>query len=154
MATWKAGAGTWHDGVKPWTVPCDIALPCATQNELDEEDARTLAANGCRFVAEGANMPATAAALDVFEEAGVAHAPGKASNAGGVALSGLEMHQNASFMILGYDELDEQLQSIMTRIHGKCVEYGRENGAVHYRRGANLAGFAHVARALIAQGIG
>ncbi len=100
-------------------------------------------------------MPATAEALDVFEEAGVVHAPGKASNAGGVALSGLEMHQNASFISLGYDELDEQLQSIMTRIHAKCVEYGRgDDGLVHYRRGANLAGFTHVARALIAQGIG
>ena len=150
-----SGVGDWQAGSSPWSVPCEVALPCATQNELDEADATTLADNGCRFIAEGANMPCTAAALRVFEDRGMLHAPGKAANAGGVAMSGLEMHQNASFISLPYDELDVQLRAIMQRIHDKCREYGTtENGAIDYRRGANLAGFTHVARALVAQGVG
>lgn len=155
MALAEGGVGEWHEGHKPWGIPCDIALPCATQNELTDDDAQRLAGNGCRFVAEGANMPCTTEAVRVFEEAGIQHAPGKASNAGGVALSGLEMHQNASFISLPYDELDVQLRAIMKRIHEKCREHGRDDdGFIHYRRGANIAGFSYVARALIAQGVG
>jgi glutamate dehydrogenase (NADP+) len=147
--------GEWLAGETPWKIPCDIALPCATQNELDAADAETLADNGCRFVAEGANMPCTAEALRVFEVRGICHAPGKASNAGGVALSGLEMHQNASFTALPYDDLDRQLKSIMQRIHDKCVADGRDgDGVIHYRRGANTAAFRYIARALVAQGVG
>ncbi|MEE4278228.1 MAG: NADP-specific glutamate dehydrogenase, partial [Halieaceae bacterium] len=114
-----------------------------------------LVEQGCRFVAEGANMPCTAEALQVFEQAGVRHAPGKASNAGGVALSGLEMHQNASFISLPYDELDVQLHAIMQRIHEQCCEHGQEEGGfINYRRGANVAAFRRVAQALLAQGVG
>jgi glutamate dehydrogenase (NADP+) len=149
------GHGEWSDGTTPWSFEGDIALPCATQNELDGDDARQLAAKGCRYVAEGANMPCTADALRVFEEAGIRHAPGKASNAGGVALSGLEMHQNASFITLPYDELDVQLRAIMRRIHDQCREYGKEEGGIiNYRRGANLAAFKRVTQALLAQGVG
>lgn len=148
------GVGEWLEGQKPWQQPCDIALPCATQNEIDENDARQLINGGCRYLAEGSNMPCTAGALRLFEEGDVRHAPGKASNAGGVALSGLEMHQNASFMTLSYDELDTRLKDIMRRIHDKCEEHGRhDDGVIHYRRGANLAAFSQVARALIAQGV-
>ena len=151
----ERGVGEWLPGRTPWAIPCHVALPCATQNELDEDDAGQLAAGGCRFVAEGANMPCTAGALRVFRERGMLHAPGKAANAGGVAMSGLEMHQNASFISLPYDELDVQLRAIMERIHRKCCEHGRrEDGAIDYRRGANIAGFTHVARAMIALGVG
>lgn len=150
-----AGKGKWLADRRPWNIPCDIALPCATQNELDEDDARALAKNKCQYVAEGANMPCTNEAVAVFDEAGIRHAPGKASNAGGVALSGLEMHQNASFISLPYDELDVQLHAIMQRIHKKCCENGSaDDGSIHYRRGANIAGFKHVASALTAQGVG
>jgi glutamate dehydrogenase (NADP+) len=149
------GKGKWIKDAKPWDVACDIALPCATQNELDVDDARKLVNNGCRYVAEGANMPCTHEAVCLFDAEGVRHAPGKASNAGGVALSGLEMHQNASFISLPYDELDVQLHAIMQRIHSKCCEHGAtEDGGIHYRRGANIAGFRHVAGALTAQGVG
>lgn len=148
------GTGEWLDEKTPWHLPCDIALPCATQNELDEADAKRLADNGCRFVAEGANMPCTAQAQQAFEKAGIRHAPGKASNAGGVALSGLEMHQNAAFISLSYDELDRKLHEIMRNIHDKCLDHGAaEDDFVHYRRGANRAAFTHVARALVAQGV-
>ena len=147
--------GKWLEGETPWAIGCDIALPCATQNELGEEDARTLATNGCRYVAEGANMPCTVKALRVFEEAGIHHAPGKASNAGGVALSGLEMHQNAAFTSLPFDELDRQLRGIMRNIHAQCVEHGgQDNDFISYRRGANIAAFRYVSRALVAQGVG
>jgi len=151
----KKGCGKWKAGAKAWATPCDIALPCATQNELDGDDARALASAGCRFVAEGANMPCTAEALSIFEAEGIRHAPGKASNAGGVALSGLEMQQNASFTSLPYDELDVELQAIMRRIHDQCETHGRDDsGFIHYRRGANRAAFERVAGALIAQGTG
>jgi glutamate dehydrogenase (NADP+) len=149
------GVGKWRSGKAPWNIACDVALPCATQNELDGADAAALAKGGCRFVAEGANMPCTADALRSFEEGKVIHAPGKASNAGGVALSGLEMHQNASFITLPYDELDVQLKAIMQRIHEQCREHGTtEDGSIHYRRGANRAAFRRVTGALIAQGVG
>jgi len=143
----------FHPGERPWKVPCDMAFPCATQNELDEEDARALLANGCDLVSEGANMPATRAAAHAFEEAGIFYAPGKAANAGGVAISGLEMTQNAMRMAWTRDEVDQRLQGIMARIHEQCVEYGRVNGRVNYVQGANIAGFVKVADAMLAYGV-
>ena len=143
----------FHPGERPWKVPCDLAFPCATQNELDEEDARALLANGCDLVSEGANMPATRAAAHAFEEAGIFYAPGKAANAGGVAISGLEMTQNAMRMAWTRDEVDQRLQGIMARIHEQCVEYGRVNGRVNYVQGANIAGFVKVADAMLAYGV-
>ncbi|MBA4195887.1 MAG: NADP-specific glutamate dehydrogenase [Hydrogenophaga sp.] len=141
-------------GVRPWHVPVDVALPCATQNELDADDAATLIRNGVGCVAEGANMPSTIEAAKAFETAGVLYAPGKASNAGGVATSGLEMSQNA--MRLGWtrDEVDRRLLEIMRGIHAACVRHGqRGDGSVSYIDGANIAGFVKVADAMLAQGI-
>ncbi|MBC5784590.1 NADP-specific glutamate dehydrogenase [Ramlibacter sp. USB13] len=141
-------------GRNPWKIPADVALPCATQNELDEQDARTLVANGVQCVAEGANMPATLAAVHVLEEARVLYAPGKASNAGGVATSGLEMSQNAMRLSWPREEVDARLLTIMQGIHAACVQHGaRPDGTVSYVRGANIAGFVKVADAMIAQGI-
>ncbi len=140
-------------GKRPWIVPCDIAFPCATHNELDEDDARALVGNGCVVVSEGANMPTTSAALSVFDEAKTLFAPGKASNAGGVSISGLEMSQNAMRMSWTRDEVEAQLQDIMKRIHEQCVEYGTLNGRVDYVKGANIAGFVKVADAMLAYGI-
>ncbi|MEO7937585.1 MAG: NADP-specific glutamate dehydrogenase [Burkholderiaceae bacterium] len=138
----------------PWHVPMDVALPCATQNELTEDDARTLVANGVQCVAEGANMPSTLAAIEVFEKSGVPYAPGKASNAGGVATSGLEMSQNAMRQVWGGREVEERLHGIMRSIHETCVEHGRRpDGSVSYVNGANVAGFVRVADAMLAQGI-
>ncbi|SDT29404.1 NADP-specific glutamate dehydrogenase [Pseudomonas oryzae] len=138
---------------RPWNLPCDIALPCATQNELDAEDARTLLKNGCICVAEGANMPSTLEAVDLFIEAGILYAPGKASNAGGVAVSGLEMSQNAMRLLWTDGEVDAKLHSIMQNIHHACVSYGEENGRINYVKGANIAGFVKVADAMLAQGV-
>jgi glutamate dehydrogenase (NADP+) len=138
---------------RPWRFPADIALPCATQNELDAEDARALVRNGVRCVAEGANMPSTPEAIRVFQEAGVLFGPGKAANAGGVAVSGLEMSQNAMRLAWGGDEVERRLQDIMRRIHAACVEHGEHAGAVDYLRGANIAGFVRVADAMLAQGV-
>jgi len=141
-------------GVRPWHVPVDVALPCATQNELDEKDAATLIGNGVRCVAEGANMPSTIAAAKAFEAAGVLYAPGKASNAGGVATSGLEMSQNALRLSWPREEVDGRLLQIMQGIHQACLQYGRRaNGTVSYVDGANVAGFVRVADAMIAQGV-
>ncbi|WP_447589188.1 NADP-specific glutamate dehydrogenase [Aquipseudomonas campi] len=141
-------------GQRPWGLACDIALPCATQNELDAEDARTLLGNGCICVAEGANMPSTLEAVDLFIEAGIFYAPGKASNAGGVATSGLEMSQNAMRMHWSAGEVDTKLHGIMQSIHHACVHYGEEeNGFVNYVKGANIAGFVKVADAMLAQGV-
>ena len=145
---------TFLPGSRPWHVKTDIALPCATQNELDGEDAKTLVKNGVLCVAEGANMPSTLEAVDVFLAAGTLYAPGKASNAGGVATSGLEMSQNA--MRLGWtaQEVDERLHTIMKDIHQNCVRYGeRAQGAVNYVEGANIAGFVKLADAMLAQGV-
>jgi glutamate dehydrogenase (NADP+) len=144
---------TFCAGQRPWAVPCDAAFPCATQNELDEEDARTLLGNECALVSEGANMPATPAASRVFQGAGTLYAPGKAANAGGVAISGLEMTQNAMRLYWTREDVDERLQHIMRRIHEQCVEHGRENGRVNYVTGANVAGFKKVADAMLAYGI-
>ena len=140
-------------GAHPWSLPCDIALPCATQNELDAEAARTLLRNGCICVAEGANMPTTLDAVDLFIEAGILFAPGKASNAGGVAVSGLEMSQNAMRLLWTGGEVDSKLHAIMQSIHHACVHYGEENGRVNYVKGANIAGFVKVADAMLAQGV-
>ena len=141
-------------GARPWDVKCDIALPCATQNELDDTDARILVANGCICVAEGANMPSTAAAMSVFQQAKILYAPGKASNAGGVATSGLEMSQNSLRLKWSFEKVEERLREIMTDIHQSCVKYGTdENGHVDYVKGANIAGFVKVADAMLAQGV-
>ncbi len=141
-------------GVRPWHVPVDVALPCATQNELTEEDAHLLIKNGVICVAEGANMPCTNEAAKVFEAAGVLYAPGKASNAGGVATSGLEMSQNAMRLSWSAEEVDARLLTIMQGIHGACVKHGqRADGSVSYINGANVAGFVKVADAMLAQGV-
>ena len=144
---------TYLEGKQPWSVPVDIALPCATQNELDVEAAQTLIANGVKAVAEGANMPTTIEATDLFLDAGVLFAPGKAANAGGVATSGLEMAQNAGRISWKADEVDARLQHIMLDIHQACVEYGGEEKQTHYVCGANIAGFVKVADAMLAQGV-
>ncbi|KLJ02519.1 NADP-specific glutamate dehydrogenase [Luteimonas sp. FCS-9] len=142
------------EGRRPWHVPAEIALPCATQNELDERDARTLIDNGVLCVAEGANMPCTLEAIDAFQAAGTLYAPGKASNAGGVATSGLEMSQNALRLSWHHAEVDERLHAIMKDIHGHCVRHGkRADGRVDYVAGANIAGFIKVADAMLAQGV-
>ncbi|OPZ74587.1 MAG: NADP-specific glutamate dehydrogenase [Verrucomicrobia bacterium ADurb.Bin474] len=139
---------------RPWSIPCDIALPCATQNEVEEKDARTLISNGCKCVAEGANMPCTNEAVDIFLKARVLYAPGKAANAGGVATSGLEMSQNAMRLSWSAEEVDQRLLGIMQSIHASCVKYGTESdGFINYQKGANIAGFVKVADAMIAQGI-
>jgi len=141
-------------GVRPWHVPMEVALPCATENELDGNDAHMLMANGVQCVAEGANMPCTLQAVAAFEEARVAYAPGKASNAGGVATSGLEMSQNAMRQVWGGREVEERLHGIMRSIHETCVHHGgRSDGSVSYVDGANVAGFVRVADAMLAQGI-
>ncbi|MCK9400483.1 MAG: NADP-specific glutamate dehydrogenase [Bacteroidales bacterium] len=144
----------FHQGKHPWEVKCDVALPCATQNEVNAEDARNLAKNGCVCVAEGANMPSTPEAVEIFQENKLLFGPGKAVNAGGVATSGLEMSQNS--MKLGWpkNEVDARLQQIMRDIHASCVKYGTEpDGYINYVKGANVAGFLKVANAMIDQGI-
>lgn len=139
---------------KPWEIKCDIALPCATQNELGESDAELLVKNGCICVSEGANMPSTNKAIMVFQKAKILYAPGKASNAGGVATSGLEMTQNALRYSWTREDVDEKLKSIMEDIHQNCIKYGKgEDGYVDYVKGANIAGFVKVADAMLAQGI-
>jgi len=141
-------------GERPWGVKCDVALPCATQNELNEQDAKTLVSNGCICVAEGANMPSTPEAVLVFQNAKLLFAPGKASNAGGVATSGLEMSQNSLRLSWTSEEVDERLKNIMLAIHASCVQYGSDkNGYVDYVKGANIAGFVKVADAMLAQGV-
>jgi len=141
-------------GKRPWSVPCDLAFPSATQNEVDESDAQQLVGNGCYCVSEGANMPSTPQAVDVFQKAGILYGPGKAANAGGVAVSGLEMNQNAGCMRRSREDVDSQLQGIMRSIHRNCVNYGSNgNGFVDYVRGANVAGFVKIAEAMLQQGI-
>ncbi len=141
-------------GKRPWEVKCDVALPCATQNELDEHDAAVLVANGCICVAEGANMPSTPEAVHVFQKAKILFAPGKASNAGGVATSGLEMSQNSLRLNWSSQKVDERLKEIMLAIHTSCVKYGTDaTGYIDYVKGANIAGFVKVADAMIAQGV-
>ncbi len=143
----------FHKGEKPWSVPCDLAYPCATQNELDGQAALVLLDHGCKGVAEGANMPSTIEAINAFHAAKIPFAPGKASNAGGVAVSGLEMTQNSIRMACSEEELEQRLKDIITNIHTQCVEHGTHDGWVDYVRGANIAGFAKVARAMLAYGV-
>jgi len=144
----------YFEGERPWGVKCDIAMPCATQNELNEEEAKTLIKNGCMCVGEGANMPSTPEAIEVFLHAKILFSPGKASNAGGVATSGLEMSQNSMRYSWTAEEVDEKLHKIMKDIHQACVTYGKQkDGYVDYVKGANIAGFVKVADAMLAQGI-
>jgi len=144
----------FNKGEKPWSTPCDIALPCATQNELDENDAEKLISNGCFCVSEGANMPSTKDAISIFHKSKILFAPGKASNAGGVATSGLEMTQNSLRYNWSREEVDNKLKDIMLDIHNSCIEYGKQDdGYIDYVKGANIAGFVKVADAMLAQGI-
>ena len=150
----KYPSAKYVDGKKPWEVKCDIALPCATQNEIQVEDAEKLIANGCFALAEGANMPSTNEAIEVYQKARILYAPGKASNAGGVATSGLEMTQNSMRLPWTREEVDAKLHQIMINIHATCVKYGQEaDGHINYVKGANLGGFIKVADTMIAQGI-
>lgn len=146
--------GTYYQGKRPWMIPCDVALPSATQNEVDEEDAKTLIANGCFVVSEGANMPSTPEAIEVYQQARILYGPGKAANAGGVATSGLEMSQNSMRMSWSREEVDDKLHRIMKNIHANCLKWGRtKDGYTDYVKGANLGGFVKIADAMIAQGI-
>ncbi len=138
---------------RPWNVKCDVAFPSATQNEIDENDAKALVKNGCIAVAEGANMPTTPEGVEVFQKAKILYAPGKASNAGGVATSGLEMSQNSARLSWTREEVDKRLHDIMIAIHEQCVKYGKEAGHVNYVNGANIAGFVKVADAMLDQGL-
>ena len=150
----KYPSAEYHEGQKPWGIVCDVALPCATQNELDQDAAKTLIVNGCICVAEGANMPSTPEAIEAFQKAKILFSPGKASNAGGVATSGLEMSQNSLRFNWPAKEVDEKLHTIMLDIHEACVTYGtQEDGYVDYVKGANVAGFVKVAEAMMAQGV-
>jgi glutamate dehydrogenase (NADP+) len=147
---------TFHgDGARPWGVACDVAVPCATQNELNGAEAATLVANGCIAVSEGANMPTDLDGVHVFKKAGILYAPGKAANAGGVAVSGLEMSQNSARISWKEEELQKLLKDIMSGIHDRCAEYGGKAGTSHidYVRGANIAGFKKVADAMLAYGV-
>jgi glutamate dehydrogenase (NADP+) len=144
----------FHAKQRPWGVPCDIAFPCATQNELDLEEAKTLLSNGLIAVAEGANMPTELEAIEAFRHARIAFGPGKAANAGGVAVSGLEQSQNALRISWTREEVDGRLHGIMQNIHNRCVEFGNDgNGYVDYVNGANIGGFVKVADAMLAYGV-
>ena len=152
--SYEFDSGQFYEGKKPWELEVDIALPCAIQNELNKEDAEQLVENGCLCVSEGANMPCTPDAIDVFQSNNILFGPGKAANAGGVATSGLEMTQNSMKLHWSRNEVDERLHKIMTDIHTACVEYGKdENGNVDYMKGANIAGFLKVANAMLDQGV-
>ena len=150
----KYPKATYHEGNRPWSQKCDIALPCATQNELNGQEAQELVKNGCICVAEGANMPSTPEAVEVFHTKQILFAPGKASNAGGVATSGLEMSQNSLRLNWTREEVDSKLKAIMKAIHSSCVEHGKKaEGYIDYVKGANIAGFVKVADAMLAQGV-
>ena len=145
--------GEFHEGKRPWSVPCDLAFPCATQNELDGDDAKVLVANGCQLVSEGANMPSTLDAVGVFIDSKILFGPAKAANAGGVAVSGLEQTQNAMRLSWSREQVDEQLLEIMKNIHSTCVEHGTEGDFINYVQGANVGGFIKVADAMLAYGV-
>ena len=150
----KYPSAQYFEGERPWGIKCDIAMPCATQNELNGEQADLLLKNGCKCVVEGANMPTTPEAIAKFQAAKILYSPGKASNAGGVATSGLEMTQNSIRLGWSKEEVDAKLKDIMANIHARCVEYGTESdGYINYVKGANIAGFMKVADAMLAQGI-
>jgi len=145
---------SYHENQQPWGIPCDIAFPSATQNEILEEDARTLVKNGCMAIGEGANMPTHKAGIEIFQKANLLYAPSKAANAGGVSVSALEMAQNSMRMSWDWEELDTKLKNIMSRIHRDCVRYGQiEGGRVDYVRGANIAGFIKVADSMLSYGV-
>ena len=148
-------SASYHEGKRPWEVPCDIAFPSATQNEIDEDEAKLLVKNGCKVVGEGANMPTVKAGVEVFHDAKILYAPSKAANAGGVAVSALEMTQNSMRMSWTWEELDKKLQDIMRRIHDDCVSYGKDASSdyVDYIKGANIAGFIKVADSMISYGV-
>ena len=143
----------FYEGERPWAITADLAFPCATQNEVSEDDAKTLVKNGCIAVAEGANMPTVKSGIDVFQDAGVLFAPSKAANAGGVATSGLEMTQNSMRLSWSRDELNQRLRDIMADIHASCVEYGQGKDRVDYMKGANIAAFVKLADAISAYGV-
>jgi len=149
----KYPGSTYHEGQRPWGVPCDVAFPCATQNEIDEQEAATLLANGVQSVCEGANMPSELAAVHRFLDAKILFGPAKAANAGGVAVSGLEQSQNALRLSWSREEVDKRLQGIMRDIHEKCVRWGDGEGWINYVKGANIAGFVKVADAMLAYGV-
>jgi len=150
----KYPEATFVAGETPWSIACEVAMPCATQNELNGEDAKILLKNGCYVISEGANMPSTPEAVEAFQEAKILYAPGKASNAGGVATSGLEMSQNSLRISWTREEVDERLQKIMADIHDSCIKYGQhEDGYIDYVQGANISGFVKVADAMLAQGV-
>ncbi len=143
----------YHEGQRPWGIDCELALPCATQNEINEEEAKTLVDNGCICVSEGANMPCTSEAIEVFLNKQVLFGPGKAANAGGVAVSGLEMTQNSMRLPWFREDVDQRLKKIMTNIHHTCEIYGKEGQYINYLKGANIGGFVKVAEAMLAQGV-
>jgi glutamate dehydrogenase (NADP+) len=145
--------GEYHEGQRPWSIPCQVAMPNATQNEINEEEAMMLIKNGCFVVSEGANMPSTPEAVEVYLKNKILYGPGKAANAGGVATSGLEMTQNSMRLSWSREEVDEKLHSIMRNIHATCVKFGQEGEYINYVKGANIGGFVKVAEAMMAQGI-
>ena len=149
----KYSKAEFYSKKSPWNIKCDIAIPCATQNELGKEDAMSLIKNGCNAVGEGANMPCTPDAVEQFIKNKVLYAPGKASNAGGVAVSGLEMAQNSLRYTWTRDVVDSKLKEIMSDIHASCVKYGSTKDEINYLKGANIAGFVKVADAMLAQGV-
>ena len=144
---------TYLESQRPWSVPCDIALPCATQNEINGDNAKTMISNGCKVVSEGANMPTDPEAVNIILDAGILFGPGKAANAGGVATSGLEMSQNSMRLNWSREEVDSKLHTIMKNIHEACVIHGAENGSVNYVKGANIAGFIKIADSMLDQGV-
>jgi len=145
---------TYREGKRPWDITCDVAFPSATQNEIEAEDARSLANGGCKAVAEGANMPSTPEAVDIYRQAGMVFGPAKAANAGGVAVSALEMSQNAAFESWTREEVDNKLQNIMAAVHQQCADAAEEYGVPgDLAAGANIAGFVKVANAMLAQGV-
>ena len=144
---------TYLESQRPWSVSCDIALPCATQNEINGDNAKTMISNGCKVVSEGANMPTDPEAVNIFFDAGILFGPGKAANAGGVATSGLEMSQNSMRLNWSREEVDSKLHTIMKNIHEACVIHGTENGSVNYVKGANIAGFIKIADSMLDQGV-
>ncbi|MDP6338901.1 MAG: NADP-specific glutamate dehydrogenase [Candidatus Marinimicrobia bacterium] len=146
-------SAAYLEGQRPWGVACDVALPCATQNEINADEAKTLVKNGCKAVAEGANMPSEPGAVEIFLENKILFGPGKAVNAGGVAVSGLEMSQNAMRILWSREEVDKKLHGIMHSIHGACVTYGKDGDFTDYVKGANIAGFIKVADAMMDQGV-
>ena len=149
----KYSSASFHAGEKPWSVSCDLVFPSATQNEISKQDAENLLKNGCMGVSEGANMPTEADAVNLFLDSGILYGPSKAANAGGVAISALEMSQNSMRIAWTTEELDERLQNIMKAIHSQCVEYGKDGSSMNYVQGANIAGFIKVADAMISQGV-